>query len=244
MLAIIGCFDDVLIELGSVFELGPDALDALFLAQIKLDPGWSGGTGAPECAVVVIHRIFRTEIVVVIRRGAYLGSEGEVLGNLHFRLEVDAFVGWNHFLDGSVGVEFQLVYCHLSVEATVGMRVVVAMINDVVVVAFLQHAVVTWSVHGSVGIGLEDGAVVGVGTHRMLSCGVIHAVAGILAVFAGVEEIVDAVALEDERSLEEVFHFGVLDELGFAERFHIRIQFACSAAEAWINAPGAPIHIY
>ena len=60
---------------------------------------------------------------------------------------------------------------------------------------------------------------------------------------AGVEEVVDAVALENERSLEEVSNLGILDELGFAERFHVRIQLARSAAETRVDAPGAPIHI-
>ena len=128
-------------------------------------------------------------------------------------------------------------------ESTVGMRIVVAMIYDVVVVAFLQHAVVSRTVNSSVGIGLEDSAVIGIRTERTLGCGVIHTIAGILAMFAGVEEVVDAVALEDERSLEEVSNLGILDELGFAERFHVRIQLARSAAETRVDAPCAPIHI-
>ena len=128
-------------------------------------------------------------------------------------------------------------------ESTVGMRIVVAMIYDVVVVAFLEHAVVSWTMNGSIGIGLEDSSVVGIRTEWTLGCGVIYAVAGILAMLAGVEEVVDAVALEDERSLEEVSNLGVRDELGFAERFHVRIQLTCSATEAFVDAPGAPIHI-
>ena len=128
-------------------------------------------------------------------------------------------------------------------ESTVGMRIVVAMIYDVVVVAFLQHAVVSRTVNGSIGIGLENGAVVGIRTERTLGCGVIHTVAGILAMLAGVEEVVDAVALEDERSLEEVSNLGIRDEFGFAERLHIRIQLTCSATKAFVDAPGSPIHI-
>ncbi len=73
-----------------------------------------------------------------------------------------------------------------------------AMIYDVVVVAFLQHAVVSRTMNGSIGIGLEDSSVVGVRTERTLGCGVIYAVAGILAMLAGVEKLVDAFALEDE----------------------------------------------
>ena len=152
-------------------------------------------------------------------------------------------MGWDNLLYGTVCIEFEFIDCHLTMESTVGMRIVVAMIYDVVVVAFLQHAVVSRSVNGTVGIGLEDGAVVGIRTERTLGCCVIHTVAGILAMFAGVEEVVDAVALEDERSLEEVSNLGVRDELGFAERFHVRIQLTCSATEAFVDAPGAPIHI-
>ena len=217
MLSIIRCLDEILIELCSVFKLSPDALDALLLAQINLNPSRSGGARAPKCAVVVINRIFRTEVVVVVGRGGNLGTEGEVLSYLHFWFQVDAFVRWNDLLDGAVGIEFEFIDCHLTMESTVGMWIVVAMIYDVVVVAFLQHAVVSRTVNGSVGIGLEDSAVVGIRTERTLGCGVIYAVAGILAMLAGVEEVVDAVALEDERSLEEVSNLGIRDELGFAE---------------------------
>ena len=217
VLAIIGCLDEILIELCSVFKLSPDALDALLLAQVDLDPGWSGGARAPECAVVVIYRIFRTEIVVVIRGSCNLGAECEVLCYLHLRFQIETFVGWNDLLDGTVCIEFEFVDCHLTMESTVGMRIVMAMIYDVVVVTFLEHAVVSRTMNGSIGIGLEDSSVVGIRTEWTLGCGVIYAVAGILAMLAGVEEVVDAVALEDEWSFEEVSNLGIRDELGFAE---------------------------
>ena len=217
VLAVIRCLDEILIELCSVFKLSPDALDALLLAQVELDPGWSGGARAPECAVVVIYRIFRTEVVVVIRGGGNLGTEGEVLSHLHLRFQIETFVGWDNLLDSAVGIELEFIDCHLTMESTVGMRIVVAMIYDVVVVTFLEHAVVSRTMNGSIGIGLEDSSVVGVRTERTLGCGVIYAVAGILAMLAGVEEVVDAVALEDEWSFEEVSNLGVRDELGFAE---------------------------
>ena len=243
MLTVIRCLDEILIELGSVFKLSPDALDALLLAQVNLDPSRSGGARAPECAVVVIYCIFRTEIVVIIRGSCNLGTEGEVLCYLHLRFQIETFVGWNDLLDGTICIEFEFIDSHLTMESTVGVRIVVAMIYDVVVVAFLQHAVVSRTVNGTVGIGLEDGAVVGIRTEWTLGCCVIHTVAGILAMLAGVEEVVDTVALEDERGLEEVSNLGVRDELGFAERFHIRIQLTCSATEALVDAPGSPIHI-
>ena len=217
MLAVIGCLDEILIELCSVFKQSPDALDILLLAQVDLNPGWSGGARAPECAVVVINRIFRTEIVVVIRGSCNLGIEGEVLCYLHLRFQIETFVGWNDLLDGTVCIEFEFIDCHLTMESTVGMRIVMAMIYDVVVVAFLEHAVVSRTMNGSIGIGLEDSSVVGVRTERTLGCGVIYAVAGILAMLAGVKEVVDAVALEDEWSFEEVSNLGIRDEFGFAE---------------------------
>ena len=243
VLAVIRCLDEILIELCSVFKLSPDALDALLLAQINLNPSRSGGARAPECAVVVINRIFRTEIVVVVGRGGNLGTEGEVLCYLHLRFQIETFVGWNDLLDGTVCIEFEFIDCHLTMESTIGMRIVVAMIYDVVVVAFLEHAVVSRTVNGSIGIGLEDSSVVGIRTEWTLGCGVIYAVAGILAMLAGVEEVVDTVALEDEWSFEEVSNLGIRDELGFAERFHVRIQLTCSATEALVDAPGSPIHI-
>ena len=170
VLAVIRSLDEILIELCSVFKLSPDALDALLLAQVDLDPGWSGGARAPECAVVVINRIFRTEVVVVIGRGCNLGAECEVLCHLHFRFQIETFVGWNDLLDGTVCIEFEFIDCHLTMESTVGMRIVMAMIYDVVVVAFLEHAVVSRTMNGSIGIGLEDSSVVGVRTERTLGC--------------------------------------------------------------------------
>ena len=86
VLAIIRCLDEILIELCSVFKLSPYALDALLLAQVYLNPSRSGGARTPECAVVVINRIFRTEIIVIIRGCGNFGSEGEILSHLHFWL--------------------------------------------------------------------------------------------------------------------------------------------------------------
>ena len=101
--------------------------------------------------------------------------------HIHLRFQIETFVGWNEFLDGTVCIEFEFIDCHLTMESTVGMRIVVAMIYDVVVVTFLEHAVVSRTMNGSVGIGLEDSSVVGIRTERTLGCGIIHTVTGILA---------------------------------------------------------------
>ena len=126
-------------------------------------------------------------------------------------------MGWNDLLDGAVGIEFEFIDCHLTMESTIGMWIVVAMIYDVVVVTFLEHAVVSWTMNGSVGIGLEDSAMVGVRTQWMLRSGIVYTIASILAVFARIEEVVDAIALEYEWSLKEVSNLGVRDEFGLGE---------------------------
>lgn len=61
----------------------------------------------------------------------------------NLRFQIETFVDWYDLLDGTVGIEFEFVDCHLTMESMVGMRIVVAMIYDVVVVTFQQHAVVS-----------------------------------------------------------------------------------------------------
>ena len=58
-----------------------------------------------------------------------------------------------------VGVIFRKLHAidaKLAVEATVGVRVVVAVVDDIVVVALLQDAVVSGTVDGAVSIGFEN----------------------------------------------------------------------------------------
>ena len=58
-----------------------------------------------------------------------------------------------------VGVIFRMlpsVDTKLAVEATVGVRIVVTVVDDVVVVALLQDAVVSGTVNGAVSISFEN----------------------------------------------------------------------------------------
>ena len=65
-------------------------------------------------------------------------------------------MGGSNLPDASVFGKLHAVDTKLAVEATVGVRIVVAVVDDVVVVALLQDAVVSGAVNGAVGIGFED----------------------------------------------------------------------------------------
>ena len=72
------------------------------------------------------------------------------------------------FLNHPVCIECHAVDAKLAVEATVGVWIVVAVINDIVIIAFLKDAVVAGTVNGSVSIGFENAAAIGVGTQRLV----------------------------------------------------------------------------
>ena len=72
------------------------------------------------------------------------------------------------FLNRPVCIECHAVDAKLAVEATVGVWIVVAVINDIVIIAFLKDAVVAGTVNGSVSIGFEDAAAIGVRTQRLV----------------------------------------------------------------------------
>ena len=83
LLSVLRCLDDVLVELCSVFELCPDGLDLLCLSEIEFDPLLSHSAWSPECTVVVVYSKFWLEVLVIIRRYAYLALICEVLA-LHY----------------------------------------------------------------------------------------------------------------------------------------------------------------
>ena len=72
------------------------------------------------------------------------------------------------FLNCPVCIECHAVDAKLAVEATVGVWIVVAVINDIVIIAFLKDAVVAGTVNGFVSIGFEDAAAIGVRTQRLV----------------------------------------------------------------------------
>ena len=55
------------------------------------------------------------------------------------------------------------------------------MINYVVVVALLQYTMVTWTVNGTIGIGLEYASLVFIRTKRLIAGGVLHTIGMIVA---------------------------------------------------------------
>ena len=55
-----------------------------------------------------------------------------------------------------------------AVETTVGVWIIVAVINDIGTIAFLKDTVVAGTVNGSVSIGFEDTATIGVRSQRLV----------------------------------------------------------------------------
>ena len=68
--------------------------------------------------------------------------------------------------DVAVGIKVKLIDAHLTVEAMHAAGQVMAVVDDIVLTVFLKDAVMTRSVYGLVGIGLEDAALIFEGTHR------------------------------------------------------------------------------
>ena len=72
------------------------------------------------------------------------------------------------FLNRPVCIECHAVDAKLAVETTVGVWIIVAVINDIVIIAFLKDTVVPGTVNGTVSIGFEDAAAIGVRTQRLV----------------------------------------------------------------------------
>ena len=53
-------------------------------------------------------------------------------------------------------------------ETTVGVWIIVAVINDIVIIAFLEDTVMSGTVNGAVSIGFEDAATIGVRPQRLV----------------------------------------------------------------------------
>ena len=112
--------------------------------------------------------------------------------------------------DVAIGVELHLVDAHLTVEAVDGLRVVVAVVDDVVAAINLDDTVVPGAVDGLVLVSGQQLAFVLERSHRSyLRHGILYAVGVGMAGAAAVGEVVDAVTLEHERRLEDVLQFRV-----------------------------------
>ena len=206
----------ILIEEGGILELRPYLIELHRLAEVYLQPfARSHFTCLPQRGVVVVHSIFRLEPLVVVGRGSNLGAVGKVLV-LRGILEdgyVLCIVRRHNGHDIALGIELQLVDAHLAVEAVNGAGQVVAVVDDVVATVVLQHRVVTRAVNSLVLVGGQQLALVLERSHRSyLRHGILHTVGIGMAGAAGVGEVVDAVTLEDKRSLEDVLQLGIGNE--------------------------------
>ena len=77
-------------------------------------------------------------------------------------------MGGGDFLNRSVCIECHAVDAKLAVEATVGVWIIVAVINDIVIITFLEDTVMSGTVNGTVSIGFEDAAAIGVRPQRLV----------------------------------------------------------------------------
>ena len=73
-----GSFNQILIELRTVFKLCPDGLYRLATSQVYFNPFLSHAAWTPQGSVVIIYGIFGTEIIVIRGRGANALAKGEV----------------------------------------------------------------------------------------------------------------------------------------------------------------------
>ena len=76
----------VLIEERSILKLCPHLVEALCASEVYLQPLVLmiaccpiGARGFPKRGIIIVHCIFRFKPVIVIRRGSYFRTKGEVL---------------------------------------------------------------------------------------------------------------------------------------------------------------------
>ena len=158
-------------------------------------------------------------------------------------------MGGSDRLDVACFVELKTVDADLTMEAAVGMWIVVTMIDDVVflftlVVDLLEHRMMPGAMDRAVGIGLQDGSLVFVGTHGRGRCGILHVIGLVVARLARIHEIIDSIALQDKRCLEEVLCLGVGNKTRLGEGLQVLRCLADTTTEAFVDAPGSPIDIH
>ena len=245
LLAVVRCFDEVLVELRSIFPLRQHRLYRLRLAQVYLNPLLAYAARSPQGTVVVVRRIFGAEVLVVVRRGPYGFPPSQVLP-LHRKgcQGSESLVCRHHRAYAAILGKLQSVDGQLAMEPAVGVWVVMTVVHDVVVVPFLQHAVVSRSVNRPVAVGLQNATPIGIGTQRLVCRSILHAVGVVVARTAGVHEVVHPAPLQHEGSFKEVGCLCVGYQACFAEALHVRSQLAGTASESLVDAPCAPVHIY
>ena len=108
----------------------------------------------------------------------------------------------------------------------------------------LHDTVVSRTVNGLVGIGLENATLVFIGPHRSNGRGgILHAVGIIVTRAAAVGEIVYPVFLEYVGCFEEIGNLCIRNEFLFGKAFQVAVQTGYAAAKALVNAPSAKIEI-
>ena len=121
---------------------------------------------------------------------------------------------------------------------------VVPVVDNIVVVAILQDAVMAGAMHRLVFIGLKDTPLINIRSHRANgACGILYAIGVVVARAGRVGKVVDAVLLEDKWRLEEVLNLGVKDQFLVGKRLHVGIETCHSAAETLVDAPCTEVDV-
>ena len=189
VLPVKGCLHLVLIEEGGIFELSPHLVELHGFAKVYLKPFFMLRAGLlavpvtlfrlPQRGIVVIHSILGLEPIVVVGRGGHLGSRCQVLV-FRCRLEdvhILSVVCRHNRDDVALCVELQFVDAHLTVEAVDGLRVVVAMIDNIVLAANVDDGVVSGAMHSLILVRGQDFALIFEWSHRShFRYGILHAI--------------------------------------------------------------------
>ena len=162
-LSVYGCLYEILIEEGGIFKLRPYLAYLPHLPQVYLQPLVTalsrrcvpvGMSGFPQRGVVVINGIFRLKPLIVIGRCRNLCTKSKIF--LSRRLEEVHTNSVVRRHDGEYiasGVERKAVDTHLTVEAMNRLGIVMAVINDIVVVTYIKYGMMAGAMDSLVLVG-------------------------------------------------------------------------------------------
>ena len=272
--------DLVLIKEGRIFELRPYLVECLHPAEVYLDPLVMSILAVPiasgrfpQGSVIIIDGIFRLKPLVIIAGGYDLGAEGQVLvlGILK-DADILGMMCRKDRDDIAVGIEFQFVDAYLTVEPVNGLRIVVAVIDDVIMSLMLQDRVMTRSVNRLVFIRCQHLSFILERSHRSrCRCGILNAIGICMTGAGGIGEIIDTIPFKYKGCLEDILQFCVGNQSLLAEELigcdreggllvpsagiycpvfgkciHVKLAFAqlrYAATEAFVNAPCREVEI-
>ena len=125
------------------------------------------------------------------------------------------------------------------------MRIIMTMVYDIIIVSFLQNAVMTRSVHCTVGRRLQNCTSICIRSKRSYRArSVLHMIGTVMTRIGRIHKIIDTVSFHHKRSFKEILYFRIRNQLCFHKTFHIRCHLSSPAAKTFIDTPCTPIQIY